>query len=122
MLSAAETLENGVELIVGEVQNADMDTLKQLGYETLRRKPTNTVSVLGSRDDANGKVMLVATITEDIIKDKGLKAGALVGSVAKLVGGGGGGQPSLATAGGKNPEKLDEALHAVSELVVKGCQ
>ncbi len=122
MLSSAETLKNGVDLIVGEVQNADMDTLKQLGYETLRRKPVNTVSVLGSRDEANGKVMLVATVTDDLIKEKGLKAGALVGSVAKIVGGGGGGQPSLATAGGKNPEKLDDALHAVTELVVKGCQ
>jgi alanyl-tRNA synthetase len=66
--------------------------------------------------------MLVATVTDDLIKEKGLKAGALVGSVAKIVGGGGGGQPSLATAGGKNPEKLDDALHAVTELVVKGCQ
>lgn len=60
---------------------------------------------------------LVATVTDDLVKSKGLKAGALVGAVAKLTGGGGGGQPTLATAGGKQPEKLAEALNAVESII-----
>jgi alanyl-tRNA synthetase len=59
----------------------------------------------------------VATVTEDLVSSKGIKAGALVGAVAKLTGGGGGGQPTLATAGGKQPEKLHEALNAVEAII-----
>lgn len=117
LISTAKTLPNGISLIKGEVEGADMDTLKQLGYEILRRKPENTVAVLGSRDTEAGKVSLVATVTEDLIQNKGLKAGQLVGSVAKLVGGGGGGQANLATAGGKKPEQLHEALDAVPGIL-----
>jgi alanyl-tRNA synthetase len=94
-----------------------MNQLKQLGYESLKKKPEGHVMVLGSRDDASGKVYLVTTVTEDLIREKGLKAGAIVGQVARLVGGGGGGQPNLATAGGREPGKLDEALSRTGEII-----
>jgi alanyl-tRNA synthetase len=109
-LSQAQTLENGITLIRKIVPNASADALKQLGYESLKRRPEGTVTVLGSSDVAAGKVYLMASVTDDLIRDKGLKAGALVGLLAKTVGGGGGGQPNLATAGGRFPEKLSEAL------------
>jgi alanyl-tRNA synthetase len=116
LIVGADTHHKGFKLIIGEVEGASADTLKQLGYELLRREPVATVAVLGARDAENSKVFLVASVTDDLVKT-GLKAGQLVGSVAKLVGGGGGGQPTLATAGGRFPEKLPEALAAVSGLL-----
>jgi alanyl-tRNA synthetase len=116
LIDKADFHDKGFKLITGEVEGASAETLKQLGYELLRRQPESTVSVLGSRDADNGKVYLMASITEDLVKS-GLKAGQLVGSVAKMVGGGGGGQPTLATAGGRFPEKLPEALASVSGML-----
>lgn len=109
-LGQAQLLGNGIKLIRKIVPNASVDALKQLGYESLKRSPVGTVTVLGSADIDAGKVVLMASVTDDLIRDKGIKAGALVGLLAKTVGGGGGGQPNLATAGGRFPEKLSEAL------------
>jgi len=61
----------------------------------------------------------MAAVTEDLIKGKGIKAGALVGHLAKIVGGGGGGQPSLATAGGKNPEALPKVFEELEAILSK---
>ena len=63
-----------------------------------------------------GKVNLLAAVTDDLVK-KGLHAGKLVGEVAKVVGGGGGGKPTMAQAGGKEPAKLAEALQLGTKLV-----
>ena len=123
-----ELLKNSIEigdsikLVKGEINGADMNVLKQLGYDVLQKSPESTVSVLGAKDTENGKVFLMVSVTDDLIKEKGLKAGALVGQLGRLVGGGGGGQPSLATAGGKLPEKLEEALSEVNEIIVKSIQ
>ena len=117
LLASAGTLNGGISLVTGQIPGADMNQLKQLGYESLKKKPEGHVMVLGSRDDASGKVYLVTTVTEDLIRDKGLKAGTIVGQVARLVGGGGGGQPNLATAGGREPGKLDEALSKTGEII-----
>ena len=68
--------------------------------------------LLGWTDD--GKVQLLAAVTDDLVK-KGLHAGKSVGAVAKVVGGGGGGKPNMAQAGGKEPDKLAEALCAWQE-------
>lgn len=109
-LAQATILPNGVTLIKRIIPNAGMDALKQLGYESLKRRTTGTVTVLGSSDTAAGKVYLMASVTDDLIREKGMKAGTIVGALAKTVGGGGGGQPNLATAGGRFTEKLSEAL------------
>jgi len=109
--------QDGVTFVTGEIEGADTDALKQLGYESLKRSPKATITVLGSRDMSAGKVYLVASVTDDLIKDKGIKAGALVGQLARELGGGGGGQPNLATAGGKLPEKLNEVLSSVPSLL-----
>jgi alanyl-tRNA synthetase len=116
LITQAHTLSNGLTLVIGEVE-ADMNSLKQLGYDLLNRKETNTIGLLGSKDLETNKVFLVATVTDDIIKSKSLKAGAIVGQFAKMLGGGGGGQPSLATAGGKQPEKLAEVLAEAVKMI-----
>ncbi|MEX0769400.1 MAG: alanine--tRNA ligase [Balneolaceae bacterium] len=101
-------------LVSGEIPGADMDTLKQMGYEALKKVEKSTVIVLGSVDNEEEKVVLMAAITPDL-NEKGLKAGELVGKLGKIVGGGGGGQPNLATAGGRYPKKLEEAFEAAEE-------
>jgi alanyl-tRNA synthetase len=65
----------------------------------------------------DGKVFLMVAVTDDLIKTKNIKAGIVVGKLGRLVGGGGGGQPNLATAGGKNPEKLNEALSKAGLII-----
>jgi alanyl-tRNA synthetase len=118
LFSNPESLDGNITLVKGEIPGADMDVLKQLGYDALEKSSSNTVTVLGSKDEEEGKVYLMVSVTDDLIKEKGLKAGALVGQLGRLVGGGGGGQPSLATAGGRQPEKLEEALSKVNEIIL----
>jgi alanyl-tRNA synthetase len=74
--------------------------------------------VLGSASE--GKVSLVAAVSKDLTKR--FPAGRLVQDIAKMVGGGGGGRPDLAQAGGKDPSKLDEALAAVAGWVERTAQ
>ena len=113
-LIEASSVHNGIKVITGEITQADTEILKQLGYESLKRMGNKAVTVLGSRDNEAGKVYLVATVTDDLIAEGSLKAGTLVGALARELGGGGGGQANLATAGGRLPEKLTEVLASVS--------
>jgi alanyl-tRNA synthetase len=117
LMSDAKELENGIKLVAGEIPNADMDLLKQLGYDSLNKQKEGTVTILGSRQIEEGKVYVAAAVTEDLIQEKGLKAGSLVGKLGKLLGGGGGGQPELATAGGRMPEKLNEVLSQATKII-----
>lgn len=108
---------DGYAIVTGEIEGADTEMLKQLGYESLKRQPQACVTVLGSRDMQSQKVYLVATVTDDLIQQKSLKAGQIVGQLAKRLGGGGGGQANLATAGGRLPEKLTEVLNSVTQVL-----
>ena len=118
-LKQAAELQNGIKLVAGEIPHADMDLLKQLGYESLEKSKKGTITVLGARDNQEGKVYIAAAVTDDLIKEKGVKAGSLVGELGKMLGGGGGGQPNLATAGGRNPEKLNEVFDQLGKIVKK---
>ncbi|MGM0588524.1 MAG: alanine--tRNA ligase [Bacteroidota bacterium] len=117
LLDQAQTVNDGVKVVTGEIDGADMNLLKQLGYDARTKSPKNTICVLGSKDEAEGKVYLVATVTDDVMKDHEIKAGNLVGEFGRMVGGGGGGQPDLATAGGRQPEKLKELFDHVPERI-----
>ena len=105
-------------LYTGKVAGADMDILKQLGYDALQKKPKQSVFVFSSADAESGKVYLMAAVTDDLI-ETGLKAGALVSTLGQIVGGGGGGQPNLATAGGRFPDKVEEAFREAAEWIKK---
>lgn len=105
---------NGIRLVAAKVQAGTMDELKSLG-DTLRTKLGSGVGVLGAIVD--DKVALVCVVTDDLLSSQKLNAGQVVGSVAKLVGGGGGGRPHMATAGGKDVQKLDEALQQTESIV-----
>ncbi|MCX8056656.1 MAG: alanine--tRNA ligase [Ignavibacteria bacterium] len=106
---------DGFVIVSGIVQVDNMDQLKELG-DVLREKLRNGVGLLASTFD--NKVSFVCVVTDNLIKEKKLNAGKIVGEVAKLVGGGGGGRPHLATAGGKDISKLNEALNQF-ELIIK---
>ncbi len=106
----------GVSLFKGKVEASSMDELKQMGDE-LRNKIKSGVGILISA--IGEKVGIVCVISDDLIKEKKIQAGKIVGSVAKIVGGGGGGRPHLATAGGKDISKIDEALEKANEIVEK---
>lgn len=107
---------SGIRLYTGSVPGADMDTLKQMGYDALQKIKEQGVVVLASSDPEAGKVYLMAALSDPLVK-KGMKAGTLVSELGKIVGGGGGGQPNLATAGGRFPDKIDEAFKTAAEWI-----
>jgi len=94
----------------------DVQNVEQLREMTdwFRDRVKSGVAVLGAV--SNGKPVIVATVTDDLIA-RGLKAGDLVREVARIVGGSGGGRPNMAQAGGRDPEKLGEALAIVKGMV-----
>ncbi len=106
-------LINGVPVVTKAIENADAETLANLADKTAQRLGS-AIIVLGSLSE--GKVMFAAKVTSDLIA-KGFHAGNIVREVAKIAGGGGGGRPDFAQAGGKNPEKLQEALDIVAGLI-----
>ena len=95
-------------IVVAEMPEVPIEQLKQ-GADTIKQKCGSAAILFGT--SAGGKAMLLAAMSSDLIK-KGLKAGDLVKHVAPIVKGGGGGPPTMAQAGGKDPEKLPDALQA----------
>ena len=104
----------GISVITAILNEADVDTLRQMADQFRQRNPQNGVAVIASI--INDKPMVIATVTEDLV-ERGLKAGDLVKFVATPLGGGGGGRPTLAQAGGKDASKLGEVLDSVSGWV-----
>ena len=120
--SAADSLGNiedkikevkGLKFIASEVQNADRAALRDLS-DKLREKIQEGVVVLISK--ADGRVSIVVSATEGAIK-RGAHAGNLIKIIAPLVGGGGGGRPNMAEAGGKNPAGVPAALEKVGQAL-----
>ena len=115
---ALENIEKikGITLLTTIVEDADLDTLRLIADRFRQRISEKGVVVLGAVIDNSPRI--IAAVTEDLVQ-KGIKAGDLVQYVAKQIGGGGGGRPELAEAGGKDPKKLKEALESV-EGWIKG--
>ena len=103
----------GVKVLAAAVDGVDMNGLRDLG-DQLKEKLGEGVVVLASAKD--GKVSLLAMATQGAM-DKGAHAGNLIKAAAAIVGGGGGGRPNMAQAGGKNPDKIPEAIAKIAELV-----
>ena len=104
---------DGVKLLAAKVEGVDMNGLRDLG-DSLKEKLGEGVVLLAAVN--GGKVNLLAMVTESAQK-AGAHAGNLVKAAAAIVGGGGGGRPNMAQAGGKNPEKADEAVEAAAEIL-----
>ena len=97
----------GVKIVIAEVPGGTPQTLRAL-IDQLRRKASPLAVMLGTRQD-EGKVMLVGGLTRDLV-ERGLDAVEWIRATAEPVGGGGGGRPDLAQAGGKLPDRLPESL------------
>ena len=103
----------GVKLLAAQLDGIDMNGLRDLG-DQLKAKLGEGVVVLASGND--GKVSLMATATDGAMK-QGAHAGNLVKAIAGCVGGGGGGRPNMAQAGGKNPAGIPDALAKAAEVL-----
>jgi alanyl-tRNA synthetase len=105
---------NGINIYKGKVNAENMNELISLGEE-LRNKIMHGIGTLVSEID--GKTSILTVVTDDLIKEKKLNAGKIVGELAKLVEGKGGGRPHLATAGGKDTSKIEDVLLKNEEVI-----
>jgi alanyl-tRNA synthetase len=104
-------VENG--LLIENMGEADAGLLSAV-MDALQPQLKSTVAILGGASD--GKVALVCAVSPDLVKE-GKNAGKIVGAIAKQCGGGGGGKPDRAQAGGRNPDALEAALAGAGELI-----
>ena len=104
---------DGVRVVSGRTSAHDADGMREMG-DFLRDKLSSCVITLGALSE--GSPILVTMVTADLV-ERGLNAGSIARDAAKLMGGGGGGRPEMAQAGGRMPEKLNEALASVPEMV-----
>lgn len=109
---------DGVSIVAAPVEAADMDELRALG-DRIRDRLKPSVVVLGA--PVGGKVLLLAMASPDVAGRR-VHAGDIVKRAAQVCGGGGGGRPDMAQAGGRNPEKLDEALQTVKDFLAEQLQ
>ncbi len=107
---------NGVQVVAGRIDDANMDMLRAQGQDLLHKLNTSSVGILGTKDPSGEKAYLVAVVTDDL-QSAGIHAGKIAGHFARQIGGGGGGKPNLATAGGRQPEKLDSVLNDASKII-----
>ncbi|WP_078379593.1 alanine--tRNA ligase [Sutcliffiella halmapala] len=112
-LSSKAKEVNGVTVLVSKVAGTDMNNLRTM-VDDLKNKLGSAIIVLASVQER--KVNISAGVTKDLI-EKGHHAGKIVKEVATRCGGGGGGRPDMAQAGGKNPEQVDQALQSVEEWI-----
>ncbi|MDA3852049.1 MAG: alanine--tRNA ligase [Spirochaetaceae bacterium] len=117
MIQSAETysneIYNNIKIICKLIEGTSAEALKNLAH-CLRPKMGSAVVVLAT--EAKGKANVVVAVSDDLV-DRGIKSGAIINPVARIVGGGGGGHPRLAQAGGKDPSKLAEAIQAAPGIV-----
>ncbi|MFT3985479.1 MAG: DHHA1 domain-containing protein, partial [Lachnospiraceae bacterium] len=104
----------GVKLLSAKVADVDMNGLRELG-DQLKEKLNEGVVVIAS--ESEGKVSLIAMATEGAM-EKGAHAGNLIKGIAALIGGGGGGRPNMAQAGGKNPSGIDACIAEAKNVLV----
>ncbi|NLX63087.1 MAG: alanine--tRNA ligase [Tissierellia bacterium] len=104
---------NNIDYIACKVENMDMNSLRNLG-DKLKDSLGSGVIVLSSVD--NNKIYFLCAVTKDLV-EKGIHAGNIIKEVAKVAGGGGGGRPDMAQAGGKDVSKVDEALNKVPSIL-----
>lgn len=107
-----------IDLLSSHVKDIDMNSLRDMG-DRFKQKLNNGVIVLAS--EINNQVHLIIMASDEAVK-KGVHAGKMISQVAKIVGGGGGGRPNIAQAGGKNPENIKEALNKAKEILEEQLQ
>ena len=112
LLSEAEKIGE-TSVIIGRLSAAPAEQARA-AIDMLKKKAESAVIVLGFED--NGKATLLAGMSNDLVK-RGLKASDIVKQIAPIIDGGGGGRPQMAHAGGKSPQKIDDALAKAAEII-----
>jgi alanyl-tRNA synthetase len=105
---------NMINVVSGIVETDSPELLKNSAYK-IRNSSQNTVFVFGS--EASGKANLLVLVSDDLVKDKDINAIVLIKEISPEINGGGGGQPFLASAGGKNPAGLEKAIARAKEYI-----
>lgn len=113
-LLAGATRAGNTAVVVAELSDVSIDALKTAA-DAIKQKAGSAAIFFGQR--AEGRATLLAAVTDDLVK-RGVKAGDWVKAIAPLVEGGGGGSPTMAQAGGKRPEKLEEALRQAQNWIL----
>lgn len=106
---------NGKQALLAKLDGVPMDTMREM-TDWFRNKVDNGVMVLAS--DVNGKPQIIIAVSDSLVKD-GIKAGNLIKPIAQVVGGGGGGRPQMAQAGGKDSTKITDALQKARDLIAE---
>ncbi|MCJ7448536.1 MAG: alanine--tRNA ligase [Bacteroidales bacterium] len=107
---------NDIRFISGKIEADSADTLRTIAFEA-RKTSDNTVLVVGS--SINGKANIVVMVSDTLVKEKNLSAVTIIKEIAGEIDGGGGGQPFLATAGGKKPEGITRAIERAANYIRK---
>jgi alanyl-tRNA synthetase len=107
---------NNIRFVSGQIETESADVLKNLAYQ-VRTSSNNTVMVIGSVN--SGKASILVTVSDDLVREKNINAVAIIKEISGEINGGGGGQPFLATAGGKNPDGIQRALAKAAEFLQK---
>lgn len=115
-LEAKAVYINNIRFVCGLVDTESADILKNIAYQ-IRTSSTDTVLVLGSA--AGEKANLLVMVSDNLVKEKNINAVNIVKEIAPEINGGGGGQPFLATAGGKKPEGMANAFEKAAALLKK---
>lgn len=106
---------NGIKLFALKLKDKDANSLREIA-DKIKDKNESCAVLLAS--DLGDKVLFVAAVTKDLVQ-KGINAGTMVKEAAKAAGGGGGGRPDFAQAGGKNPQRIDEAIEAAKKTIAE---
>ena len=106
---------NGKQALVSQLDGVPMDTMREM-TDWFRNKVDRGVMVLAS--DINGKPQIIVAVSDTLVKD-GIKAGDLIKPIAQVVGGGGGGRPQMAQAGGRDSSKISDALQKARDLIAQ---
>ena len=107
-------LINDINYISGQIETGSADLLKNIAYQ-VRSSSENTILVIGS--ESGGKANILVMISDNLVKERNLNAVAIIKEIAGEINGGGGGQPFLATAGGKNPAGISSALKKAEQYI-----
>jgi alanyl-tRNA synthetase len=107
---------NNIRFVSGQIDTDSYEVLKNIAYQ-IRTSSDNTVMVIGSEN--GGKANILVTVSDDLVKERDISAVAIIKEISSEINGGGGGQPFLATAGGKNPEGIQRALAKAAEFLEK---
>ncbi|TAL78306.1 MAG: alanine--tRNA ligase [Bacteroidetes bacterium] len=107
---------NNIRFISGKIETGSPDILKNIAYQ-IRNSSENTVLVIGS--ETAGKANILVMVSDNLVKERNINAVSIIKEIAGEINGGGGGQPFLATAGGKNPEGIQRALSKATGLLQK---